>query len=109
MRWKMMRTANPALNANTFRGVSRSGLARAMTIEGTVDKTVGLLFLLVLSAYWAWGRVGQAPGLMILGFMGGFVVAMVTIFKKEWEPLTAPAYALLKGLALGGLSRIFEL
>jgi uncharacterized YccA/Bax inhibitor family protein len=34
---------------------------------------------------------------------------MVTVFKKEWSPVTAPIYALLEGLALGGLSAVFDL
>jgi uncharacterized YccA/Bax inhibitor family protein len=34
---------------------------------------------------------------------------MVTIFKKEWSPVTAPIYALLEGLALGGISAAFDL
>jgi uncharacterized YccA/Bax inhibitor family protein len=34
---------------------------------------------------------------------------MVTIFKKTWAPVTAPIYALLEGLVLGGLSAVFEL
>jgi uncharacterized YccA/Bax inhibitor family protein len=45
---------------------------------------------------------------MIGGLIGGFVVALVTIFKKNWSPFTAPIYALLEGLALGGISAIFE-
>jgi uncharacterized YccA/Bax inhibitor family protein len=32
----------------------------------------------------------------------------VTIFKKNWSPFTAPIYALLEGLALGGISAVFE-
>jgi uncharacterized YccA/Bax inhibitor family protein len=42
------------------------------------------------------------------GLIGGFVIALVTIFKKEWSPVTAPVYALLEGLVLGGISAIFE-
>jgi uncharacterized YccA/Bax inhibitor family protein len=45
---------------------------------------------------------------MIGGIIGGLVVALVTIFKKTWSPFTAPMYALLEGLALGGISAIFE-
>ncbi len=33
---------------------------------------------------------------------------MVTIFKKEWSPVTAPIYALLEGLLLGGISAMFD-
>jgi uncharacterized YccA/Bax inhibitor family protein len=36
------------------------------------------------------------------------VVALVTIFKKEWAGITAPLYALLEGLAIGGISAVFE-
>jgi len=32
----------------------------------------------------------------------------VTIFKKEWSPVTAPIYALLEGMALGGISAIIN-
>jgi uncharacterized YccA/Bax inhibitor family protein len=45
---------------------------------------------------------------MITGVVAGLIVAMVTIFKKTWAPATAPAYALLEGLALGGISAFFE-
>ena len=44
-----------------------------------------------------------------IGVFGGFIVAMVTIFKKEWSPVTAPIYALLEGLVLGGLSAFLDL
>jgi uncharacterized YccA/Bax inhibitor family protein len=41
--------------------------------------------------------------------VGGFIVALVTVFKKEWSPVTAPIYALLEGLVLGGISAMTEL
>ena len=44
-----------------------------------------------------------------IGSIGGFVCALVTTFKKEWAAVTAPAYALLEGLALGSISSILEL
>ena len=42
------------------------------------------------------------------GAIGGFILAMITIFKKAWSPYTAPMYAALEGLFLGGISAIFE-
>ena len=45
----------------------------------------------------------------IAGAIGGFIVALVTVFKKTWSPITAPIYAVLEGLMLGGLSAIFEM
>jgi uncharacterized YccA/Bax inhibitor family protein len=46
--------------------------------------------------------------LLALGAIGGFITAMVTIFKKTWSPVTAPLYALLEGLVLGAISALLE-
>ena len=46
--------------------------------------------------------------LMMLGIFGGLIVGFVTIFKKEWAPVTSPIYALCEGLFIGGISAIFE-
>ena len=46
--------------------------------------------------------------IMIFGAIGGFIIALITIFKKHLAPYTVPGYALLEGLALGGLSKFFE-
>jgi uncharacterized YccA/Bax inhibitor family protein len=67
----------------------------------------------VATAAWTWG-LSHSPTpeavypWMFGGVIGGFVVALVTIFKKEWSPISAPIYALLEGLVLGGISAIFE-
>jgi len=42
------------------------------------------------------------------GSIGGLIVALITVFKKQWASISAPVYALLEGLALGGISSIFE-
>ena len=39
--------------------------------------------------------------LYVPGLIGGFVLTLVTIFKKEWSPITVPIYAILEGLAPG--------
>src|SRR5687768_6191514 len=109
-----MRTANPALGEKTFTAVPRAYDARdVMTIEGTVHKTFILLLLAVASAAVTWGMVGGANALVgplaIGGAIGGLIVAMVTIFKHEWSPFTAPLYAVLEGLFLGAISAVFNL
>jgi len=89
---------------------------QVMTINGTVNKTGILLLLTVLTAAFAWsqtlGADGQiAPGAMIYaigGAIGGLVLAVVTVFKKEWSPVTAPMYALVEGFFLGAISAVFE-
>jgi uncharacterized YccA/Bax inhibitor family protein len=107
----IMRTSNPALTEKAFKGQVAFG--EAMTLQGTVNKTGLLLLCVVATAAWTWGLshspVPQAVfPWMIGGVLGGFIVALVTIFKPNWSPLTAPIYALLEGLALGGISAMFE-
>jgi uncharacterized YccA/Bax inhibitor family protein len=110
----LMKTSNPALNINSFR-VEQAISAEPMTLTGTVNKTGILLICVVATAAWSWSRFFNAPAsdtvwpLVAIGGIGGLIVAMVTVFKKEWSPITAPIYALLEGLALGGISAVFEL
>jgi uncharacterized YccA/Bax inhibitor family protein len=110
-----MRTSNPTFNDKTFSvsGV-RAGVGEAMTINGTIMKTAILLLLAVLSAGWTWNRFAQTQdpaemyGYVMIGAIGGLVFALITTFKKSWAPVTAPVYALLEGLVLGGVSAVFE-
>lgn len=110
-----MRTANPALRAETF-DLRADSTTATMTVMGAVNKTGLLVFLLFTSAFWTWQRFppvtgGIAAGVypwLIGGTIGGLVVAVVTMAKKQWAVFTAPLYALLEGIVLGGLSAIFE-
>jgi uncharacterized YccA/Bax inhibitor family protein len=106
-----MRTANPALNDKTFtRFGPMTGDEGVMSVGGTVNKTSFLLLLLVAAASWTWYQAGTGdsslPLLMIGGAIGGLIVALLTVFKQRWSPFTAPLYALLEGLFLGGVSAI---
>ena len=113
-----MRSGNPALGENTFldigsgRVVSRDG--STMTLNGTVNKSGILLALILVTAAFVWGKYEgpeSAAAIMpwvAVGGIGGFILAMITIFKKTWAPVTAPVYALLEGLFLGGISAMFE-
>jgi uncharacterized YccA/Bax inhibitor family protein len=117
----MFKTSNPALGDKTFRNLSSSGFggaidaANRMTLSGTVNKTGILLVCAFATAAYTWYKftVSRDPadvsGLLLVGVFGGFICALVTVFKKEWAPVTAPIYALLEGLFLGGVSAIFDL
>ncbi len=112
----MMRSSNPTLSDSAFTDAARmlrDAEPTVMTIDGTVNKTGMLLACCLLTAGFTWNRysVGgpdSVNALMMIGLFGGFIMAMVTIFKKQWCPVTAPIYALLEGLFLGGLSARFD-
>lgn len=106
-----MRTSNPMMKEAAF-SQAISGV-ETMTLQGAVNKTIALLALVVIGAGYSWNLFyNQGPAAvqpwMIGGFIGGFIFAMITIFKASWAPKTAPIYAVLEGLALGGISAIFE-
>jgi uncharacterized YccA/Bax inhibitor family protein len=111
-----MRSGNPALNENVFLDVGTGSLTtgETMSLNGTVNKTALLLGLVVLTSVFAWTSIdlnANPAGMMPYvwgGGIGGFVLALVTVFKKEWSPITAPLYALVKGLFVGAVSLLFE-
>lgn len=103
----MIRSANPVLSEETFQK-SATGLQSqqgSMTISGTINK-IGVLFLILLVGA-SVGWYMPSPLFMWGGAIGGFIVAMITIFKKEWAPITAPIYSLLEGLFLGAISIMY--
>ena len=112
------RSGNPMFRGNAFQPDATFGetdSTQRMTLAGAVNKTGILLVLCLVSAGYVWNQFFQSSeppavnGLMMLGLLGGLAMAIVTIFKRQWAGLTAPAYALLQGLALGGISAMFEL
>jgi uncharacterized YccA/Bax inhibitor family protein len=103
-----MRSGNPALTGATFRGERALHGTESMTISGTVNKTALSLVILFFTATLAWNQGPAATGLILVGVLGGLIAALVTVFKKTWAPVTAPIYAAFEGLALGGISAIFE-
>ena len=100
----MIRSGNPALNKKTFENLTNTGEG-VMTLDGTVNKTAIGLILLMVAAYYTYSS--QNLSFIWPGFIGGFILAIITIFKKEWSPITVPIYAVLEGLALGGISSIY--
>jgi uncharacterized YccA/Bax inhibitor family protein len=120
----LIKTSNPALSENTFRNVAGSAgtlngaaidATARMTLNGTINKTGVLLVCVAATAAWTWYSFLQSQDLsvagpmVLVGALGGLIVGFITSFKKQWAPVTAPLYALLEGLVLGGLSAVFNL
>ncbi len=100
-----LRSGNPALNKNTFKNLSVDG-NQTMTIDGTVNKTSIALIMLLMSSYYTF--TSSNTSFIMIGMILGLILAITTIFKKHWAPITVPAYAICQGLALGGISAIYE-
>ena len=108
----MIRTANPALNAEVFEGFSAYESPRTMSLEGTATKTGFLVVLVFTAAAWTWQLATAAPQTMypwvIGGSIGGAILGMITVFKKTWSPVTAPLYSIAEGFLLGAVSAVAE-
>jgi uncharacterized YccA/Bax inhibitor family protein len=109
-----MATANPTMNEAVYQRAGHAdSFLTAMTLTGTVAKTAILVAILLVAAGFTWSQAiaGAAPiayGLLIAGLIGGFVVALVTVFRPQASPITAPIYGALQGLLLGAISALFE-
>jgi uncharacterized YccA/Bax inhibitor family protein len=103
-------TSNPVLNARNF-GPSEGQMST--TLNGVINRCLILLAIVAFSAVFAWnGKYASAGSLAsksVAFAIAGFAVGIVTIHKKEWAGYTAPLYAILQGLVLGSISKIFEL
>lgn len=106
-----MDTNNPILRESTFAQPAIG--AEVMTINGTIQKTAGLLFLLVCSGAYTWtvtrvdGGVAAAPW-AIGGAVIGFILVLAMCFARQFSHFLAPAYALAEGLFLGAISAMME-
>lgn len=106
-----MRTANPALNDSTFSS-SVVGTSKAMTLQGTVNKTALFLALVLVAAVYTWQKALLNPASAMPwiwgGAIAGLILSIVTCFKKEWAAVTGSLYAVAEGLFLGALSAMYE-
>ena len=102
-----MSSGNPTLSNKMFLGQRLGPSEEAMTASGAYQKTWILLGLCVMSATFTWSKGGIA--FAGIGSIAGLILALVTIFKKEWSMVTAPLYAIAEGLALGGISFLYQM
>lgn len=107
--------ANPVLNQEIFRkqnyAYANTGV---MTVGGTATKTLLLLLMVIAGAAYTWKLYYNAvnpqsiTGWMFGGLIAAFVMAMIISFKPKMAQYLSPVYAAAEGLALGGISAIFN-
>ena len=115
----MMSSGNQALNDNTFSssrykdkpwgdGFDLADESTTMSIEGTAEKTGILLAITTLTALVSAFSMPESMPLALIGWIGGFITAMVVIFSRSTNPVLVCLYAAFEGMALGGLTWIYE-
>ncbi len=111
----LFKSGNPTLSENKFRDtVIANSVSQedSMSINGTLQKFGFMLLMLVGTAFYSWKEVlGSGENVMVMiggGAIGGFVVALILTFKRQWSPYLAPLYALLEGLFIGAISALFN-
>lgn len=112
------KTSNPVLSEKVFSRRSVAASSGTMTVSGTVNKTALMLLLVIAAAIYTWNKffgaatpeAGQAAVVpwLLVGGIGGFITALVTVFRPQSSTISAPIYAVFEGLLLGGISAIFE-
>lgn len=106
-----MRTLNPVLKDDIFLRDRDFTTSERMSVEGTIHRSITALALCFLSAIFTWNFApewGLIGPFSLIGGLGGFIIAIITIFKKSWAAFTTPLYAILEGALLGGISFLFE-
>ena len=108
-----MRSSNPVMTGRIYEKAGTALSGNVMTINGTINKIGLMLLLVIVSASYTWNLVlGNDPGrvgtLAIVGGIGGFIIAMVTVFSPKSSPYTAPVYAILEGMFLGAISAVIN-
>ncbi len=111
-----MRTSNPMLSrlSDAARATSTASRSETMTLAGTATRSLILLAVVLFSAGVIWSQVsaGRTDLIMpavLIGGIGGFIVAMITVFRPQMAPWTAPIYASLQGAFLGAISAMYNL
>ena len=116
------KSSNPAFSEKIFSKAGSYTSDETMTVQGTVNKAMLMLVLVILGAAFTWktffesipADVTQNITLptsviiwMAIGGIGGLIASLVVIFSPKTAPIAAPIYAVLEGLFLGGISAFF--
>lgn len=99
--------SNPVLRAGVFKNKLVSD--RTATLEGTINKIGFLLCLLIAAAVLSW-NFDESLGLGIVGLSAllGFVLALIISFIPKTSTYLAPVYAVMEGLVLGLISKLYS-
>lgn len=109
----LFQSGNPTLSQKFFNREAAAGYAEAMTVRGALNKFGFLLFMVIGGAAYTWhlfysGAPQSMQTWMYVGLFGGLISVIAISLKPVWAPYLAPAYGILEGLFLGGISAILN-
>ena len=108
----LSKSSNPTFSEKIFEKSLTNADGGVMTYNGTLNKSIILFLLVLLSgiATWKLAMVGNTlvSPLAIGGDIAGFILAIVLSFKPDKAHILAPIYALCEGLFLGAMSAMFN-
>jgi len=107
----IFKSGNPTLNEKVFQSTIVLPGTDVMTERGTLNKFFFLFLMVMASAAFTWKAFYDGKDVfpwMIGAAIGGLIVALVMSFKREWSPYLAPAYGLLEGVFVGGISAVYN-
>ncbi len=120
----LFKSSNPAFSEKIFSKAGAYTSDETMTVQGTMNKALLMLILVILGAAFTWKGFFDAMPVegaenvtlptsvivwMLVGGIGGFITSLIVIFAPKTAPYTAPIYAVLEGLFLGGISAFFAM
>jgi len=104
-----MRSSNPILNSEQLAKSRHS--AKAMTMGGTIGKTIIALILLIATAGYSYylTATGTLNSKVFIGcLIVAFIIGLVTSFSPRIAPITTPIYAAVEGILIGNISAVYE-
>lgn len=99
--------ANPLMSEDMYNSIDREA-GDSMTLEWTVNKSLLLLWIVVLSAFAVWNNAEMFVPYLIPLVLWAFVIALIVIFAKKTAPFLSPVYAVAEWIAIWVISVYYE-
>ncbi|SJZ79655.1 Bax inhibitor-1/YccA family protein [Sediminibacterium ginsengisoli] len=111
----IFRSGNPTLTEKMFnKSLHLEANAQGvMSVRGAINKFAFLMLMVIAGAAYSWHlfeefKQDTMNTLMIAGAIGGLILVLIISFKPTTAPYLAPAYGILEGLFIGGISAILN-
>ncbi len=99
--------ASPFFNEQKILDARGGAYSDRMTVSGAVNKSFILLAILMVTGIYSY--IAFNPLLMMIGAIGGLIVAIIAAFRRQNANILAPMYAAFEGLFVGGVSAMYAM